>query len=231
MRPVIAVSVRPGRSVRLLALLAVVVCGCAKSENSPDSAAITPAYDTATGKLKELAYDSNHNGVVDTWTDMDGPRPVRTRIDSNEDGKVDRWEYYDAHANLTKIGVSRGDDGKANAWVFAGPDGAIDRIEISAAADEKKIDRWEHYRTGAITSAEEDTNHDGTRDKWETYESGVVRTVSFDENADGQADRRLTYAGGTLVSIESEPDTRGTFTKRLEVGPAPPPSSDSRPRH
>ena len=33
---------------------------------------ITPEYDKQTGKLQLLKYDSNGNGVIDTWSYMDG---------------------------------------------------------------------------------------------------------------------------------------------------------------
>src|ERR1700751_5389607 len=70
-----------------------------------------PPYDKNTGRLTQLTYDRNHNGKIDTWTDMDGTRPVMSRIDLNEDGKIDRWEYYDAGGTLLKVGFSRKDDG------------------------------------------------------------------------------------------------------------------------
>jgi hypothetical protein len=206
------------------------VSSCSNSDEARHKLGITPAYDATTGKLKELAYDSDHNGKPDTWTDMDGARPVQTRIDRNEDGKLDRWEYYDEKSMLVKVGFSRTDDGKVDAWAFAGPDGKVQRIEISSAADDKKIDRWEHYDARGMTAAEEDTNHDGTPDKWEAYEAGIVKTAAFDEDGDGRPDRRLTYSGGSLVTIESEPDAAGNFTKRLDVKPASGPSSSPLPR-
>ena len=193
--------------------------GCSNPASAPAKSGITPTYDKTTGKLTELAYDSNHNGKIDTWTEMDGTHPVRTRIDSNEDGKPDRWEYYDEQSKLVKVGFSRKGDGTADAWAFAGPDGKTQRIEISSAGDEKRIDRWEHYDGAAITAAEEDTNHDGAVDKWETYEAGVIKTAAFDEQGDGKPDRRLTYAAGSLVSIESDPDAAGHFTRRVDVKP------------
>jgi hypothetical protein len=228
MRPPVAVPVRPGRSISRLAVLVVIVCACSNGGRERDRAAITPAYDQA-GKLKELAYDSNHNGVADTWTDMDGARAVQTRIDSNEDGRLDRWEYYDEKSNLVKIGFSRSDDGKANAWAFAGPDGGIERIEMSSAADDTKVDRWERHDGNGIVAAEEDTDLDGSADKWETYESARLKTAAFDENADGKPDRRLTYTNGLLVTIESDPDAAGRFTRVLEVKPPPAPLPLPRP--
>jgi hypothetical protein len=195
----------------------MLLCACSLPDTPRENAAIAPTYDVATGKLKELAYDSDHDGTVDTWTDMGGARPVRTRIDRNEDGKVDRWEYYDASSRLVKVGYSRTDNGKVDAWAFAGADGAIERIEISSVADENRIDRREHYRGDTITSAEEDSDHDGAPDRWEAYDAGVVSSVSFDENGDGKPDRRLKYAAGVLATTETDPDRSGTFTKRLDV--------------
>lgn len=176
-----------------------------------------PTYDTKTGRLTELTYDRNKNGIVDTWTDMDGNRPLRSRIDLDEDGKIDRWEYYDASGALVKVGFSRKHDGKVDAWAFSGPDGTVARVEISTAGDERTIDRREFYEHGTLVRVEEDSNGDGRVDKWETYKDGALTTAAVDENADGVADRRLTYAGGTLVLIESAPDGSGRFTKRVDV--------------
>jgi len=182
-----------------------------------ENAAIRASYDDRTGKLTELAYDSNHNGKIDTWTEMNGSRAVRTRIDENEDGRIDRWEYYDTRSTLVKIGFSRGDSGTPDAWAFAGDDGKTRRVEISSIADETKIDRWEHYVGETITSAEEDTNGNGNVDKWEMYEAGVLKTASFDENGDGKPDRRLSYADGMLIAIDSDPDASGAFKKHVVV--------------
>jgi hypothetical protein len=212
--------------MRLTVLVFIVLCvgGC-----SDDRARLKdttkPTYDPATGRLKELTYDANKNGRIDTWTEMDGTKPLRARIDRNEDGKLDRWEYYGDKGELLKVGFSRKDDGTPDAWAYSRPDGKVDRIEISSAGDEKKIDRWERYdpatatadSPGALTAAEEDTNADGKPDKWETYQKGALATAAFDENGDGRPDRRLTYDGGRLVLIESAPDVNGTFQKRVEV--------------
>ena len=206
---------------------ALVLAGCSDPDTARIKETTTPTYDKSTGKLTQLTYDRNKNGVVDTWTDMDGSRPLRSRIDLNEDGKIDRWEYYDGAGKLVKVGFSRANNGKPDAWAYSGPDGRIDRVEISSAYDEHKIDRWEHYDasraaangepTGALARAEEDTNGDGRPDKWETYENGALKTVSFDENGDGKPDRRMTYVNGALVLIESDPDGSGTFTRRVAV--------------
>jgi hypothetical protein len=214
-----------GRNVLLIALLSVGASGCADSDKERLKASIHPSYDKATGRLTQLAYDSNANGQVDTWTEMDGTRPLRSRIDTNGDGRVNRWEDYDEHGGLARVGFSRRDTGTPDAWIYPGPGGTLHRIEMSSTADEKRIDRWEYYEAlkagpdgrGALVRAEEDTTGDGRPDRWETYEDGAIRTVSFDESGDGRPDRRVTYLPNGGVVIESHPNATGRFVRRVEA--------------
>lgn len=210
-------------SVLVLSVVCMAACGAPATEDI--AATVLPTYDRASGKLKELAYDSNGNGRPDTWTEMDGSTPLRSRIDGNEDGRIDRWEQYDGEGRLIKVGFSRSDNGKADAWAFSGPDGKIQRIELSSSADERKIDRWEFFDgsqsgpdgRGALVRAEEDTTRDGKPDKWETYEHAAIETVAFDEDGNGRPDRRLTYAAAGLLAIESNPDASGRYTRRVQA--------------
>jgi hypothetical protein len=197
------------------ALLAAAACGTPAPD--PAKATTKPTYDKTTGKLAQLTYDRNGNGVIDTWTDMDGAKPVRSRIDQDENGTADRWEYYDAGGKLLKVGFSRNNTGKPDAWSFPGPDGQIARVEIASTGDELKIDRWEYYAGAVLARVELDTNEDGRVDKWEAYENGAIKTAEFDEDGDGKRDRRLTYNGAALELIESEPDASGTYRKRVVV--------------
>jgi hypothetical protein len=198
---------------------------CADAAGQRQAQSTKPTYDKETGRLKELAYDATTNGRADTWTDMDGARPLRSRVDRDDDGKIDRWEYYDEQRRLVKVGFSRRADGTPDAWAFSGDDGKVDRIELSSARDEQKIDRIEYYDTtrakpdgqGALIRAEADTNQDGRIDQWETYQDDALRSIAYDENRDGTPDRRLTYAGASLVAIESEPDASGRFTKHRNI--------------
>jgi hypothetical protein len=205
------------KKVTPLVFLALLSFGCSDPEQERLKATTLPTYDTTTGKLKELTFDFNKNGKIDTWTQMNGARPVLTRMDRDEDGKVDRWEYLDDNGKLVKVGFSRGNTGTPDAWAYEGADGQVERVEVSSTGDDKKIDRWERYAAGVLVAADEDTNSDGRPDKWETYANGAVRTVAFDENTDGRPDRRLTYEGGTLVTVESEPDGAGIYTKTAHV--------------
>lgn len=201
-----------------IGIAVLTAAGCANPQ--PEAAKTTttkPTYDKTTGKLTELTFDRNGNGRIDTWTDMDGTKPIRSQSDLNEDGKLDRWEYYDDQGKLVKVGLSRSDDGRPDSWAFSGPDGTVARVEVSSASDEKAIDRWEFYRGAELIRVEQDTNADGRPDNWDSYENGNLKTAAVDENADGRPDRRLTYSDGALVLIESEPDASGAFTKKVPV--------------
>jgi hypothetical protein len=201
------------------ALAAGLLClaACSDPEKEQLRKTTIPTYDKATGRLKQLTFDHNKNGVIDTWTDMDGARPVFTKQDRDEDGRMDRWEYFDANAALVKVGFSRRDDGKPDAWAFQGADGKVERIDVSFTSNEQKIDRREYYGNDVLIRSEEDTDGDGRADKWETYENGGVKTAAFDDDRDGRPDRRFTYEGSGLAYIESQPDAAGNFTKKTSV--------------
>jgi hypothetical protein len=196
------------------AIAACLAVACSDPEKEALRKTTIPTYDKETGRLKQLTYDQNKNGVIDTWTDMDAARPVFTKQDRNEDGKMDRWEYFDGEGKLVKVGFSRGDNGKPDAWAYAGPDGKVARIDVSYSSDEKKIDRWEFYENDVLLRSEEDTNGDGRADKWETYVDGGVKTAAFDDDKDGRPDRRFTYEGAALAYVESKPDAAGRFTRK-----------------
>jgi hypothetical protein len=200
----------------------LVLCLCATACTDPEKERLKqttiPTYDATTGKLKELTYDFNKNGKIDTWTQMDGARPVSARQDLDEDGRMDRWEYYDGSGTLVKVGLSRKDRGTPDTWAYPNATGEIERVEVSSSGDEQKIDRWEHYAANVLVKAEEDTNRDGRPDKWETYEHSALRTATFDENHDGVPDRRLTYdASGTVVLIETESDGKSGFRNKTPI--------------
>lgn len=203
----------------LIVFLTGSAIGCAGDADRARLAETTRAtYDTETGRLQLLTFDADGNGVIDTWTHMDGSRAVFTEIDANENGRVERWEYYGADGTVEKVALSRADDGTADAWLYPGSDGRPARAEI-ASKPFGPLDRWEWYRDDVLVRAEEDADGDGRVDKWETYRDGTVASVAFDEDGDGRPDRRLNYgAGGALLSIESDPGPEGEFRKKVEVG-------------
>jgi uncharacterized protein (DUF2141 family) len=171
---------------------------------------ITPEYDSKTGKLQLLKYDSDGDGRIDTWSYMDGSRTVRIEIDKDEDGKIDRWEYYGPDQKIEKVGFSRENDGKEDAWSFADSDGAVVRIEVSTHRD-GRVSRIEHYKAGALASTEEDTDGDGKMDKWETYDGDRLATLAFDTRHRGTPDRRLTYGADGGVKFELDREGDGHF--------------------
>ena len=198
--------------------IALVISGCSDRAGDEARKRITPEYDKATGKLKLLKYDSDGDGVVDTWSYMDGARVVRIEIDKNQDGKIDRWEYYDANQKLEKIGTSRAQDGKEDSWSYLGADGTIERIDVSGKHD-GKISRVEHYVKNVLVAAEEDGDGDGKMDKWETYDGDRLASIAFDTTHRGTPDRRLIYGANGTARLEVDSKGTGQF---VAVNPGQP---------
>jgi hypothetical protein len=174
---------------------------------------IHPVYDPGNGRLRQLRYDSDGNGTVDTVSYMDGAQVLRIEIDKDEDGKIDRWEYYDAARRLQRVGWSRANDGVEDAWSYVDADGKVTRVAISTRRD-GRVSRTERYQDDVPTSAEEDTDGDGVIDKWETYEAGRLAFVAFDPVHTGRPTRRLAYSADGTVTAEGDP--RGTNRWSLE---------------
>lgn len=205
------------RLILIGALSALAATACGGGDRARQR--ISPEYDSKTGRLTLLKYDSNGNGVVDTWSYMDGARVIRIEIDQDEDGKIDRWEYYDAAQKLEKVGLSRQHDGVADAWQHFAADGSVDRMDISARRD-GVVTRTEHFDHGRLLSAEEDTDGDGRIDKWETYSGDRLASVAFDSNHRGSADRRLQYLADGSVRVEVDPVGDGHFVPADSAQPA-----------
>ena len=197
---------------QLASIVAYALLVCSACGRGPADLAkrISPEYDNTTGKLKLLKYDANGDGVIDTWSYMDGARVVRIEIDTDEDGTIDRWEYYGPDQKLEKVGFSRLADGKEDAWSYAAPDGSIDRIDVSTRRD-GKVTRVEHYMGDALVAAEEDSDEDGRMDKWETYDGVRLASVAFDTQHRGTPDRRMIYGVDGSVRVERDEKGDGHF--------------------
>lgn len=218
----------------------VLVCGllvcaaaCSNAERDRVKATTQANYDRTTGKLTEITYDKNKNGRIDTWTKMDGSRPVSSEIDTDEDGKIDRWEEYGPDGKLVKVSwerpklptaTDRTMKGRPDAVAFIGADGTtVERIEyseVSELTNKESVVRREFYSGTHLVRAEEDTLGLGYMDRFEVRgEDGRLISVELDETGDGKPDRRLTYnEANVLVSIETEPDGHGGYLKKTIPG-------------
>ncbi len=229
----------PIASFRLIALLplclfASLTLSCANPERARVKATTQASYDAKTLKLSEITYDKNKDGRIDTWTKMDGSRPVSSEIDTDEDGKIDRWEEYGPDGKLVKVmwerpkpptAKDRTMTGKPDAAAFMGPDGAVERIEYSEVSEldptkTQRVVRREFYRDAHLVRAEEDTLGTGIMDRFEYYDANErLVAVELDETADGKPDRRLNYSPeGVLLSIETGPDGKGGYLKKTIPG-------------
>jgi len=152
-----------------------------------------------TGRLTKLTYDSNGDGVEDTWGYMDGARVIRVESDQNGDGAVDRWEFHHVPD------ASRDSGERRNA------SSSVERVERSTFYD-GHVSRREFYDAGILGRVEEDTNGDGQVDKWETYAGGSLALVALDTVGRGTPDRRLIYRpDGSFERIEIDPEGSGSF--------------------
>ena len=221
------IGVHPLRQLIPFVLTVASAAGCADRDLERLQSTTRATYDARTGKLTGLTCDADHDGRIDTWTDMDGTRPIRSRVDRDGDGRVDRWEEYDEAGRLTRVGFSQTGGDRPDAWAYGDPAGRILRVERSSTADPTRIDRWEYYDAAAgggsegqppLLRVEEDTNGDGRPDRWAVFDpEGYLKSAEYDENGDGIRDRRLSYEGTRLTAIESEPGAAGVYTKRLPL--------------
>jgi hypothetical protein len=215
--------------------IGVVVCLAAACAQEAGPATSKGSYDPETGQLRQITYDRDENGRIDTWTRMEGTRPISSEIDTDEDGIIDRWEEYDAEGALTRAGWIRpvspnpGEVDQAppdpsppqpDTWLYPAADGTshrIDFLDIDNAGGQI-VTRREFYEREQLARVEEDKDGDAVVDQWETWENGTLRTVEFDDGRDGKPDRRFSYADGALVLIESAPDAQGRYTRRVVPG-------------
>ena len=194
------------QSVSWLGVVAGLALSVGCRDASDQEASVATKYDPQNGRLSQVTINAQKDGKPNIFSYMDGSSFIRIELDKDEDGKIDRWEYYGADQKLSKVGISRSNDGKADAWIFAGPDGVVDRIEVSTRRN-GIANRTEHYSSGQITRAEEDTNFDGRVDKWETYADETLATVSFDTTNSGKPTMTLDYRrdGGRADTIKQTP--------------------------
>ena len=168
------------------------------AEGSRRPRRIEPIYDKVSGRLQLLKYDANGDGLVETFSYMDGNRVVRIELDANDDGRIDRWEYYGAGRRLERVGFSRAGDGREDSWSFPDAAGAVARIESSTNRD-GRVDRIEHFEGVALARVEEDTDADGAIDQWTTYDQGRLTRVAFDPGPLARQHRPLsTRADGPV---------------------------------
>jgi hypothetical protein len=182
----------------LLALIIGLSIVCLACDSPPDprqtnfvidKGNVKAQYDPSSGHLKKLEVDTNKNGVIDSWTYMDGTRIDRIELDRDEDGKIDRWEHY-ADGKLVSIGSSTRGDGVEDEWAYPAPAGFLERIET-------------------------DTDRDGHIDKWQNYDPPLatggrpfLRSVSFDSDHAGHPTLRLFYrADGSFERSEKLTDS------------------------
>ena len=179
--------------VACIALAAAAACGDSEADAIRKTTQAT--YDPATGRLTRLTADLDKNGVVDTWTYMDGTKVLRAESDLDEDGTIDRWEYNFPDGRVERVGVSLRKTGKPDMWVYPDPTSPLEPIrkEFVGLKHDTRIARTEVYEAGRLVRVEEDVDEDGRIDRWAKNDGQTVLSAEFDRNGDGRPDERLTY--------------------------------------
>lgn len=138
---------------------------------------VRAVIDEATGRVAEVRLAPGGDFARALRVLLDEGGSARVARDLDGDGATDRWDHYaDARAvgsgEIEKVGFSGAGDGIEDSWAFFDDQGEIRRVEVSTRRD-GKVDRWEHYREGALARVETDSDGDGRVDHVSTYEHGV----------------------------------------------------------
>ncbi len=136
--------------LRVAVALACCVLGVQGCRGRSAQQNIEPVYDPDTGRLRQLRYDSNGNGKVDTASYMDGAQVLRIEIDKDEDGKVERWDTRCGAAGKGRL--VPGQRWRRGCVVYLGPDGKVSRVAISTRRD-GSISRTEFYQADLPANA------------------------------------------------------------------------------
>lgn len=137
----------------------------------------TAWLDPVTGRDARVEEDSNLDGRIDTWVELQDGAASRQRRDANYDGTPDVWSYYDAAGKLARQEQDLDGDGYRN--------------------------RESLYRAGQLAKEREDRNGDGRFDLVTVYddEERIARRDE-DRDGDGRIDTRSLYQAGKLVRRE-----------------------------
>jgi hypothetical protein len=196
----------------------IVAAGCSRQ---PAGAKTVVEYDPATGHLHKLAFDSDHNGTIDTVSYMDGTHVVRVELDRDENGKVERWDVYKPDGTIDYVGFASKNDGVMDSKAYYGAGMVMQRIEISTKRD-GKYDRTELYENNILVRSADDTDGDGKPDKWDVYAprsdhganepAYAITSTEFDDSKSGHPERRFIYGpDGSVARVEVDPQGIGAW--------------------
>jgi len=112
------------------------------------------------------AIDLNFDGVIDSYSYMDGTGRLRRReYDYDKDGLIDEIATYS---------------------------GGVLTEKDQATSLNRKLDTWDFYQNGVIARSERDSNGDGVVDQWWEYTQPGCPMIHSDVNNDGKPDPGAT---------------------------------------
>lgn len=108
--------------------------------------AILYSLDVPPGIRPPSRWDSNDDGMVDTWVEREGKGIFSYAYDTNLDGRPDAWNYY-RNYRLERALYDENFDGKPDGWAFFDAEGLRERAEEDIDFD-GRVDSWAYYKDG-----------------------------------------------------------------------------------
>jgi hypothetical protein len=184
------------------------------SPNAPSAADVAtkanPRVAPSEPKLRDLpasVFEEKHTTIP--TADGKGKQAVLARkLDADRDGKPEEVRYFDEKtAQLVRVEEDRDYDGRIDAW-----DRYTNGVLTSREVDENgdgKVDAWETYAGGRMTSREVDRDGNGSRDAFYVYSGGALVEERHDTKGSGKIDRIVHYSGGHITTVDEDRDGNG----------------------
>ncbi len=151
------------------------------------------------------AADINFDGVVDTWTYLDGAGQLRRReLDFDRDGKIDEIATFRSGVVVEKHRSTSG-LAQLDTWEFY-TNGTLARTERDSDGDER-VDQWWEYGGNGCPMMHSDANRDGKPDVGTTIdyckETGYVPPERQDYRQTTSPDFQRTEALPTETEVQT----------------------------
>lgn len=137
---------------------------------------------------KQLALDTDADGIPDTWFQISDGRITRVSRDTDKNGKADFTAHFSRDQGLP---VS----------------------EVQYKGDTGQVTLKTEFEEGIKTKREADENGDGNPDHWWYYLGGRLSKEAWDRDADGKIEEVRRYRSEQVVRVEYDEDRDGKFEK------------------
>ncbi len=164
-------------------------------------------------KEKITSWDSNGDGVTDSWVEYSNNQVSKQIFDSNYDGKPDTWHFY-RNGLLSFSKADRNCNEKPDSWYYYDPPGNLLKMEYDYDFDEK-ADYTQFFKDGYPYKYSADNDHDGRIDEWGSIENGNVIERNWSFHNDRIVDKKALYKHGRKISEAYDRNRDGLFDELI----------------